>query len=156
MDAIESIQGIGFTQLDYVPYSPEVLYLKSVRDQIDRTLCVGEPRLVPPGFGPVYDIGTRILLLRPSQRSGDIWAGPWKSWKISQQIYGTGDLHDAKRHTASMSDGLSNKNLLSLINSINDGMMVYDQESGRISVFNNQLRNFRITEDGEKKSFTKF
>ena len=24
MDAIESIQGIGFTQLDYLPYSPEV------------------------------------------------------------------------------------------------------------------------------------
>lgn len=46
----------------------------------------------------------------------------------------------------------ANKNLLSLINSINDGMMVYDQESGRISVFNNQLRKLSgITEECDRQ-----
>lgn len=70
MDAIESIQGIGFTQLDYVPYSPEVPLSEICPDQIDCTLCVGEPRLVPPGFGPVYDIGTRII---SAETIAEVW-----------------------------------------------------------------------------------
>lgn len=157
MDAIESIQGIGFTQLNYVPYSPEVPLSEICPDQIDCTLCVGEPRLVPPGFGPVYDIGTRII---SAETIAEVWG--YLGWPLevvekylskymervismTQKAYSLNERMDE-----------ANKNLLSLINSINDGMMVYDQESGRISVFNNQLRKLSgITEDVIGKKFYK-
>ena len=156
MDAIESLQSIGFTQLEYVPYSPGVSLDGIPTEEIDCTLCVGEPLLVPEGYGPVCDIGTRIVSV---ETIAEVWG--YLGWPLeSVERYLNKYLErvismtqKSYRLTQRMDE--ANKNLLSLINSVDDGMMVYDRESGRIYVFNNHLRKLSgISEEAVGRRFS--
>lgn len=155
-DAIESLRSIGFTRFDYISYSPEVPLSEIKPDEIDCTLCVGEPKLVPAGLAPVYDIGTRII---SAETLAEVWG--YFGWPldvvekyISKYMERVISMTQ-KAYSLNERMNETNKNLLSLINSVNDGMMVYSKESGRISVFNDRLHELSgIKEDviGKKVS----
>jgi|GEM_PF-6992853 len=70
MDAIENLQQIGFSDLNYIPFGPEVAVDTLNKDTIFCTLSVGEGEFVPKGFDPVYEIGTRGI-------SGETIAEVW-------------------------------------------------------------------------------
>ena len=140
-DAIESLQSIGFSQWKYIPYSPEVDLESLPKDKISCTISVGEPDLVPSGFGRVYEIGTRIISIKSIV---EIWS--WLGWPFD--IVDT-YIHKYMEQVITMSQhaydstnrlDAANRNLLALINAMDDGMMVYDRNEEKIEFWNNHLR----------------
>ena len=153
-DAVESLQSIGFSHWKYIPYSPEVDLNSLPKDDICCTISVGEPELVPEGFGPVYEIGTRIISI---QTIAEIWS--WLEWpldaveryinKYLEQVISMSQR--AYDSTTRLDD--ANRNLMALINTMDDGMMVYDRRHERIEFWNNHLRMISgIVEDVTDKN----
>ncbi len=140
-DAIESLQSIGFSNWNYIPYSPEVELDSLPKDGIFCTISVGEPELVPEGFGPVCEIGTRIVSI---QTIAEIWS--WLEWPLDAvESYINKYLEQVismsqRAYDSTMRLNDANRNLLALINTMDDGMMIYNRRQKRIEFWNNHLR----------------
>ncbi|MBQ8563188.1 MAG: sigma 54-interacting transcriptional regulator [Firmicutes bacterium] len=140
MDAIESLQSIGFSGWRCIPYSPE-LSPEELPKEIDCVISVGEPDLVPPGFDPVYDMGTRGV---SAETIAEVWnLLGWSMEAVERYInkYLEQIISMTQRaYDSAVRVDEANRNLVSVIDSVDDGMMVYDRHTERIAVFNNHLR----------------
>lgn len=148
MDAIENFQQIGFSDLNYIPFSPEVSVDTLNKDTIFCTLSVGEGELVPKGFDPVYEIGTRGI-------SGETIAEVWGilGWgQDAVQKYINNYLErviSTTRRTAEFADHLdtANKNLFSVIDAVGDSLILYEPKTGLVIVANHHFKKFSSIED---------
>ncbi|MBR5488258.1 MAG: sigma 54-interacting transcriptional regulator [Firmicutes bacterium] len=148
-DAIGDLQSIGFSNWRYIPYSPEVSVDSLPADEIQCCISVGEPELVPEGFGPVYEIGTRIISV---ETIAEVWSLlGWPLEVVADYLNKYLERIIATTQRMYRSAGLvdeANRNLLSLIDSIDDGMMVYGRNTERIIMLNSHLRKLLgIAED---------
>lgn len=137
MDAIISLQEIGFDSLTYIPFWNG----KELNEEISVAITVGESHLIPSNIKEAYDIGTRLF-------SFTTLAELWKQLDLPFHLLDAyidtyvnkltcisrsiGDVHRR-------ADSLSQK-LLALINSIDDGLLVYNRETEAVSVCNENLR----------------
>lgn len=142
-DAIADLCSIGFSSWKYIPYAPD-MPKESLppQEEVSCVITVGEPDAVPEGYLPVYDIGTRIVSI---ETIAEVWSLlHWPMEAVSNYLnkYVEQIVSMAQRlYTSTGQVDEVNRNLLSVINSVDDGMMVYDRNTERISVFNNHLRH---------------
>ncbi len=149
LDAIDDLKNIGFTTWNYIPYSPDMLVEDLPKDDITCTISVGEPDAVPAGFEPVYDIGTRIISVETIAEVWGILGWPMEAVSDYLEKYVKQIVSMAQRLYASTGRvDEANRNMESLIDSIDDGLLVYDRNSERIAVFNTQLQKLSGITDG--------
>ena len=137
MDAIVSLQEIGFDSFHYVPFWNG----KELNEEISVAITMGEGHLIPETVKEAYDIGARLL-------SFATLAELWKMLNLPLHLLDTyidtyvnklisisRRIGDANRRA----DSLSQK-LLALINSIDDGLLVFNRRTTVVSVCNEKLR----------------
>lgn len=156
MDAVESLRKIGFSRWKYLVYSPELPIESVLKEKFDHVLSVGEPELVPEVFGPSYDIGTRIIAI---QTIAEIWS--FLGWPLdSIEKYINSYLEQVismsqRAYDTSMRLDHTNQNLLELIDSIDDGMMVYNRRNQVVELCNAHLRKLSgLREDVSGRSLS--
>ncbi|RKD33511.1 sigma 54-interacting transcriptional regulator [Thermohalobacter berrensis] len=136
-EGIKALEKLGIDYLNYIPYYPGV---KEVRADIDIAITPGEADKVPSYIKRVYDIGPRIMdfttITKILNKLGilDKRAGQF-SRKFLKKI-----INIAKR-LAQLNKTISelNQHLNHVIDGLNDGVLVYDNQ-GYISVFNENLK----------------
>ncbi len=137
-DAIINLQNIGFDSLRYIPCYPGAEF----SSKIDYAISIGEPTLVPKYCNKVYDIGTRgitaktlaeiCVILKLSLDIVDIY--------INQYLTKVIDIARCVYESNSRADTINLK-LMSIIDSIDNGLMVYNVNTTFISVFNKHLKD---------------
>lgn len=148
-DAIADLRSIGFSSWNYIPYAPDMPKGQlPPKEDLNCIITVGEPDAVPEGYFPVYDIGTRIVSI---ETIAEVWSLlHWPMDAVSNYLkkYVEQIVSMAQRlYTSTGQVDEINRSLLSVINSVDDGMMVYDRNTERISVFNNHLRHLSGIEE---------
>lgn len=140
-DAIRDLQSLGFLNWNYIPYSPETEKELPADTDISCVLSVGEPDLVPENAGPVCEIGTRIISV---DTIAEVWSilgwsmevvADYMKKYMERLISMTQRVYESREQV-----DFINRNLGTIIDSIDDGMLVFDRSNERISVFNNQLK----------------
>lgn len=136
-DAVASLRGIGFDGLQYVPWYPGARPGR----EIPCAVSVGEPELVPDFCTEVYDIGTRRISVKTIAEIWGILGLPLDVVDDYVNQYLTKVITAARRLGESNHrvDDL-NVRLVSVIDSIDDGLMVYNTATSYIVVFNRHLR----------------
>ena len=141
MDAIDDLKGIGFSNWNYVPYSPEHSMQDLSDAAIDCTISVGEPDLVPEGFGKVYEIGTRIISIETIAKVWSLLGWPLEAVESYLNKYVKHIISATQQvYESTMRVDEANHNLVSVLDSIDDGMMMYDRRTGLVVMSNKNLR----------------
>lgn len=137
-DAINNLQNIGFDSLKYIPCYPGAEFSR----KINYAISVGEPMLVPKYCEKVYDIGTRGITAKTLAEICVILKLPLDvvDMYINQYLTKVIDIARCVYESNNRADNI-NKRLISVIDSIDNGLMVYNVKTSAVVVLNKHLRD---------------
>lgn len=142
-EAIDELKSIGIDYLDYIPYYPQ---MDEDISNVEIAITPGEKDKVPSGIKKIYDIGPRIIDFTTIIEILDkLNMLDNNNYEFSQKYLKK--IINLTKKTALYANEISdlNEHLRMVIDSLNDGLIVYDS-NGIISIVNEKLkRDLRIT-----------